>query len=176
MKKLLLFFVVAYTTLFGYQYDTVIIDIEAKLFPKIALMEKSVQKSPSKRLNIWIVYKKIDTKMAKKFKFKIEMLYKMPLLGKKITVDTVLMSQYNKMQNLPDALIVLSYDSKEMKDIAKWANENKIVSFVYEPKDLQYGFLGSVYIGLCVKPYLNKKTIKEFGFVLTPYLLQLSKF
>ena len=162
--------------MFGYQYNSVIIDIEAKLFPKIALMEKSVQKSSSKRLNIWIIYKKIDTKTAKKFKSKIEMTYKAPLLGKKIMVNTILMNQYRKMQILPDAIIVLSYDSKEMIDIAKWANENKIVSFVYEPKDLQYGFLGSVYIGLSVKPYLNKETIKEFGFVFTPYLLQLSKF
>ena len=176
LRKLLLFFLVGFTSLFGYQYNSVILDIEAKIFPKIALMEKSVQNSPSKSLHIIIVYKKINAKVAKKFQSKIEMTYKAPLLGKKIVVDVVLMRRYHKLQMLPDVIIVLSYPPKEMKDIAKWANENKIVSFVYEPKDLQYGFLGSVYIGLSVKPYLNKETIKESGFVFTPYLLQLSKF
>ena len=176
LKKILFIFLITVASLFSYEYDDTIMSIEAKLFPKIALMEQHIRQKTKSSLDILILYKEIDKDIAKKFAAKIKQRYTRPLLDKKIYVDTALLSKIKKLQKVPDVIIVLSYDAKEMRFVAAWANKNRVVSFVYEPENLKYGFLGSVYIGKTVKPYLNKQTIKEHGFVFTPYLLQLSKF
>ncbi len=176
MKKILFIFLITVASLFSYEYDDTIMSIEAKLFPKIALMEQHIRQKPKSSLDIFILYKEIDEDVAKKFAAKIKQRYREALLGKKICVDRLLLTEIDKVQKIPDVIIVLSYDAKEMRSVAAWSNKNGVVSFVYEPKDLEYGFVGSVYIGKTVKPYLNKQTIKEHGFVFTPYLLQLSKF
>jgi hypothetical protein len=75
-----------------------------------------------------------------------------------------------------DALLVLSHEPKELEIIALWANNNKIVTFAYEPGSLEYGLIASIYIGKTTKPYLNNHMIKKYGFIFDSYLLQLSKF
>ena len=176
LKKFFLLYLISIISLFGYEYDPLIMDIEAKLFPKIALMEKNIQNKTDTSLDIVIIAKEVDISYAKLFQKKITKRYPSALLGRKIIPSVILFSKYKKLTKLPDVIIVLAYRPKEMQSISKWANQHKIVSFVYDPKDLQYGFLGSVFIGLSVKPYLNKSIIKEYGFEFEPYLLQLSKF
>lgn len=155
------------------QYDSDIIDIEAKLFVKIALLEVTVQQSKEPFLNISIIAKKIDINAAKKFQTAIQRYYPTALLNKKVAVKIV---QFTKdMQDKPDAIIVLQHTPKELQSIAKWANTNKIVSCAYDPAYLKYGLLVSLYFGKTTKPYLNKKILQEYGFVFDPYLMQLSK-
>ncbi len=160
--------------LFAKQYNTNIINIEAKLFVKIALLEEGIRSSDSPILSIYILAKKIDENAAKKFQSAIEADYPNVLLNKRVTVQIV---QFNTaMQQKPDAVIVLQHKKKELQEIAAWANKNKIVSFAYDPAYLKNGLLVSLYLGKTTKPYLNKKVIQEYGFVFNSYLMQLSKF
>ncbi|MBA1432321.1 MAG: hypothetical protein FAF04_01705 [Epsilonproteobacteria bacterium] len=156
------------------QYDSNIIDIEAKLFVKIALLESSIQKSDNTLLRIYIVAKQIDNSAAMQFKNAIQADYPDMLLNKKIVVKAVHFQDAVKQK--PDAIIVLEHTEQKLREIAKWANENKIVSFAYDPAYLEYGVLVSLYFGKTTQPYLNKKIIQEYGFVFDPYLIQLSKF
>lgn len=149
-------------------------NIEAKLFPKIAILEENIAHNPSPYLNIIIVYKEPDYDAARNFKQKIESTYP-DKIGKKKVIVSLTKFESLQIANM-DALLVLSHELNELEMIALWANKNKIVTFTYEPAFLEYGFIASIYIGKTTKPYLNSQTIKKYNFVFDSYLLQLSKF
>ena len=174
IRRVLLSFLLLSTLLNAKQYDSNIIAIEAKLFPKIALLEQNIKQNPSTKLNIIILAKEIDFDIAEDFKTKIESSYPSMIGGKKVVVNIL---EFNDSDtNHSDAVIVLSHGNKELQKIALWANKNKIVSFAYDPSYLDYNLLASIYIGKSTKPYLNRKIIKEYNFIFDSYLLQLSKF
>ncbi|SMP86451.1 hypothetical protein SAMN06313540_10510 [Epsilonproteobacteria bacterium SCGC AD-308-E02] len=174
IKKIIYLLLVLSVPLFANQYDSTIVDIEAKLFPKMALMEEHVANNNSAFLNIIILTKEIDLKIANSFKSTIESLYPDIVLNKRIIVKVTQLG--NPIQNEADAVIVLHHSAQELQTIALWANQNKILSFAYEPSYLEYGLLSSIYIGRTIKPYLNINTIKKYGFGFNSYLMQLSKF
>ena len=155
-------------------YDCTIINIEAKLFPKIALLEKRIEDDKSEFLNIAILSSDIDAYFANKFKNSINAHYPDAISNKKIIVTTAIFD--NNLKEKPDAVIVLYHSPQELRQIASWANKNKILSFAYDRDYLEYGLLASIFIGKSIKPYLNGATIKKYGFVFDSYLLQLSKF
>lgn len=160
--------------LFSQQYEMNIVHIEAKLFPKIALLEKQIQKSDAPNLNIYIFAKNIDLDVAQSFKAQIEANYPDALLNKKIVVRVMDFTQ--DMKQKPAAVIVLQHSNRELKKIAAWANKNRIITLAYDPAYLNNGLLVSIHIGKTIQPYLNKQMIKKYGFIFNPYLMQLSKF
>ncbi|MBU1927457.1 hypothetical protein KKG77_00490 [bacterium] len=174
IQKLFFLFLVLSALLGAKEYDDTVMNIEAKLFPKIALLEESIANNPSPYLTIAIVYTEPDYDVARKFKQKIESCYPNKLRDKKVLVT---LAQFRSSHIVDtDALLVLSHEPKDLEIIALWANKNKIVTFAYEPAFLEYGLTASIYIGKATKPYLNNTIIKKYGFVFDPYLLQLSKF
>ena len=174
MPKIFLLILLFCLQLSAREYNSDIIDIEAKLFVKIALLEAHIQKSEDPRLNIYILAKEIDSKAANLFRSAIEADYPQKVLNKKVVVTIARFSQ--TMQKRPAAVIVLRHTPQELQAIATWANKNQILSFAYDPAYLKYGLLASLYFGQTTKPYFNKRTIQDYGFVFDPYLMQLSKF
>ena len=174
IKRVGLLFLLLSTLLFAKQYDSRVITIEAKLFPKIALLEQHIKQNPSALLSITILAKEIDFDVAEDFKTKIKASYPEMIGGKKVVVNISRFKPLTKEHQ--DAVIVLSHEPKELEEIVLWANKNKILSFAYDPYYLKYGIVSSIYIGKSTKPYLNRKTIQEYSFTFDPYLLQVSKF
>jgi hypothetical protein len=160
--------------LFGYYYDDKIIDIEAKLFPKIAMLEKTTQNKKSDTIQIYIVHNEIDRDTAIKFKEAIERFYPNKLVDKKISIALITQQQLTSSTN--GVFIVLYHATPILETIANWANENHQISFVYDPLEIEYGFLGSIYIGKETQPYLNRQTIQKYNFNFDTYLLGVSKF
>lgn len=174
IQKLFFLFLVLSALLGAKEYDDTVMDIEAKLFPKMALLEEKIANNPSPYLTIAIIYTESDYDAAQNFKQKIESYYPNKLRNKKVLVT---LAQFGLSHIVDtDAFLVLSHDAHDLEIIALWANKNKIVTFAYEPTFLEYGLIASIYIGKTTKPYLNNHSIKKYGFVFDPYLLQLSKF
>ncbi|MBA3027182.1 MAG: hypothetical protein FP820_12395 [Sulfurimonas sp.] len=174
IQRLFLLLLVLSVLLRAKEYNDTVMDIEAKLFPKIALLEERIANNPSPYLTIAIIYTEPDYNVAQNFKQKIESCYPNKLRDKKVLVT---LAQFGLSHIVDtDALLVLSHEPRELEIIALWANKNKIVTFAYEPAFLEYGLTASIYIGKATKPYLNNSIIKKHGFVFDPYLLQLSKF
>ena len=176
IKFIITFLLLLSTSLFAKYYDNNIMTIEAKLFPKIALLEQSIKESTSDKLKIKIVANKDDFYAANIFKNKILSNYPDPIRDKKIIVD-ILTFEPSTIENIKDAdaIIVMTHKPEKLIKIASWANQNKIVSFVYDYSNLKYGFLASIYIEKTTKPYLNKQTIIDYNFIFDSYFLQLSK-
>ncbi|MEA3373192.1 MAG: hypothetical protein U9Q62_05810 [Campylobacterota bacterium] len=174
IKRAFLLFLLLSTLLLAKQYDTTIMAIEAKLFPKIALLEQHIKDNKSPTLEITILAIETDYHAAERFKKQIESTYPKGIAERKLRVN-ISKFRPDHMEK-PDAVIVLSHRPEELKAIASWANRNQIVSFSYDPFNLSYGLLISIYFGQSAKPYLNRKVIHENRFVFDHYLLKLSKF
>ncbi|WP_428738441.1 hypothetical protein [Sulfurimonas sp.] len=174
MIKKVFSFIVFSIQLFAYSYDNAIIEIEAKLFPKIAVLEKTTQKEKTDTLQVYIVHTEVDHDTAQKFKTSIEKFYSEKLINKKISVSIIIQEQLSLTQE--GMLIVLYHPTKNLKEIAQWANEHHRISFIYDYLEIEYGFLGSIYADQEIKPYLNRQTIQKYNFNFDTYLLGLSKF
>lgn len=174
IQRLLTLFFLASLQVFAAQYDNTILDIEAKLFPKIAVLEKGVQEDTSPHLKLVILSQEMDLNIAESLKKKIRGSYPDTLAGKKIEIS--IKTDPSKISIQTHAIITLYQSKKTLIQLSAWANTHKILSFSYDPADLEYGILASIHIGLSTKPYLNDTVIRENNFIFNSYLLQLSKF
>jgi len=172
LRKILALLIVLSLQLFASQYNSIILELEAKLFPKMILLSEDLDKNTTS-LNIYIIAKEIDIHTAEQFKKLIESNYPDKISGKKVQVSV---KKFKHFKDLPNAIIVLRHSEEQLSKIALWANNNKVLSLAYDPSYMQYGILASIYIGRTTKPYLNKTAIQKYGFVFNPYLLKLSKF
>lgn len=175
IKRVFLLFFITVSLLAAKQYDTTVMAIQAKLFPKIALLEQHIKNSGASTLDITILAIDIDRHAAEDFKQEIEWAYPKGIAGREIVVNVEAFHADTELEK-PDAVIVLSHEPAELEAIAAWANENRIVSFTYDPFYLEKGFLVSIFFGKAARPYLNRKVINDNSFVFDHYLLKLSKF
>jgi len=172
IQKLFFLFLLFVANLSALEYDETILELEAKLFPKMILLSDGIKKE-SDTLSIYIIAQEVDNKSAEYFKTLILSNYPKKISGKKIEVS---IKEFVAFKTKPDAIIVLDYDGEKLTEIANWANTHKVISLAYDPYYMSYGLLASLYIGKATKPYLNSAVIKKYDFSFNPYLLKLSKF
>lgn len=172
IKRFLLLTLLLCLPLFAMHYNASLLEIQAKLFPKIAMMSEDREKS-KKNLTIYIIAKQSDYIQAKKLKELIETNYPHKALKRDILVS---IDVFREFKNSPDAIIILDHTPQELQEIALWANEHKVISLAYDPYYLQYGILASLFIGPSTKPYINKEILQKYNFRFNSYLLKLSKF
>lgn len=173
IRKLIPFLLVLSLKLFATQYDDTILSLEAKIFIKMTLLSEDRDSTRDDTLRIFIIARECDFGSAQKFKGMIVDRYPHRVRGKKVIVAV---KEFSSLMSYPDAIIVLKHSQQQLKEIAFWANEHKVISFGYDPAYMQMGILASLYIGKSLKPYLNKSIMQHYHFKFNPYLLELSKF
>ena len=172
IQRLFLLYLLLISSLSALEYDTTILELEAKIFPKMILYSDTIDKK-STTLRIFIIAQEIDKKSAEYFQDLILTNYPQKISGKRVEVT---IHTFTKLEQTPDAIIVLDHPEETLYKIALWANEKRVVSLAYDPYYMSYGLSASLYIGKTVKPYLNSVTLKKYNFNFNPYLLKLSKF
>ncbi len=174
MIKRSIFLLGTLVSLLGAAYNPTIMAIEAKLFPKIALLEQHVKSRTSTSLKITIVSIESEREFAVQFKERMEKAYPNGILGRSLQIGIEPFSK--TMDEDHHVLIVLTHSDRQLKKIAQWANEKKIVTMAYDPYHLKYGLLVSIYFGKTAQPYINRKVSNEVDFEFDHYLLNLAKF
>ncbi|MBN2816701.1 MAG: hypothetical protein JXQ67_08455 [Campylobacterales bacterium] len=164
-------FLFLHIQLFASHYNSTILELEAKIFPKMLMLCENLA-DLNRSVHISIIVQEQDKHYAQELKTAIDTHYKQGLMDKRIEVS---INQFQTLTHKPEAVIIFHHAQKEVEEIAQWANTHKIVSFAYEPSYLEYGVLASIYLGASTKPYINTKTLKEYNFIINPYLLKLSK-
>jgi len=172
IKRVLSLFLILSLQLLATEYKPTVLRLEAKLFPKMILLNEGLNKM-SDSLHIYILAKEWDLNAAEELQNYIESYYPEKISGKDIVVE---IKVFKELKNSPDALIILHHDKEELIKIASWANRHRVMSLAYDSAYMEYGILASLYIGKSTKPYLNKQIIQKYGFKFNPYLLKLSKF
>jgi len=172
IKKVFLFLVLIVLQLSATHYNSTVLELEAKLFPKIILLSEQIDKK-APYLDLYIITEDIDRESAQDLKYMIEDYYPKKISNKTIRVS---IKEFSSFKKRPDALIVLYHNAKELTQIALWANKNNVISLAYDPSYMEYGIMGSLYVGKVTKPYLNRAIMQKYNFKFNPYLLKLSKF
>ena len=172
IQRVFALLLLAQIALVASHYNSTLMELEAKLFVKMALLSEDINKS-KKTLDITIVSQGCDHNYANEFKNLIEKNYKEKIMDKSVVVS---IEEFSNLTYKADLLILLHSKEKLLRKVSKIANTKKILTFSYEPSYIAYGVLGSLYIGVSTKPLLNKEIIREYGFTFNPYLLKLSKF
>jgi len=175
MKKLLFFFILVIPlTLFGASYDTPLLQISSKLFPKILFMEKGTKARIQSSINFVIVASPANQEAARYFMNMVSNQYPDGINDYPIQLSIVSTKEALNMKNVHGIIFMLSPDDPLLEPLIKHSYENKILTFCFDPSLLRSGVIISIYIGKNIKPYLNISALKESPFTFEYSFIKLS--
>lgn len=173
VKTFFILFIVSLTSASAMSYDEDVLNMFAKLSPRIALMS-SVKEQLDKTLVITVLYEISDKQTASALQEKIYNNYKNGLSGYTLEVKKV---SYANMQESAKShvLFLLATDAVQLQSAVAFAKARKILTVAYDAKALENGVDISLYLGRKVMPYLNLQSIKEKNIELENILFRISK-
>ncbi|WP_187648244.1 hypothetical protein [Nitrosophilus labii] len=174
MKRVVIIIFLTNILLFAYSYDDFLLKTQAKIYPKLILLDKKIDKKLiDGKIQVGIVYDNDDFFTALLIKKLIKSMYGNKLDGYSFKIIPInMLNILNEKLNIFSYLYILKSIPDRLKTLSLYVKKYRIVTFTYDKNDLQYGFLFS--INLEKKPilYMNRKALeKEFDFV--PSLFQI---
>ncbi|MCK9373975.1 MAG: hypothetical protein M0P91_12340 [Sulfuricurvum sp.] len=173
IKFILLFFIPV--LLWGTTYDSTLLQIGAKIFPKIALMEKGTKERIQTTVNIVIITGGSNKQTAQQLAEMIERQYHGTLSNYSLTCSVVSIKEGFEVKNAHGFILLMDPDDSMLPALLEYAHKNKTLTFSFDPLVLQNGAAVSLYIGRSVKPYINLSTLKEVPFTFEYGFLKLSQ-
>lgn len=172
MKKLILLICFFPLYLWSVTYDPSLLQIGAKLFPKIMLMEQGTKERIHSTLTLIIVTDITHKEHAKRLLgiFESQKENTTPLKLRVVSPKEAL-----EITDTHGFIVLMKEEDYLLEGLIKHANKNKILTFSFDPNLLGKGAAVSLYIGKNVKPYLNLTTLKEVPFTFEYGFLKLSQ-
>jgi hypothetical protein len=159
---------------FAESYNSGLVDMHAKVFPKILLSDTKIDdKLINGAIKIIILYSDEDITIANKLKTQMIRLY--PLL--KDHPFHVVLKEYQQFDPTEDATAYyeLLGDKKAILTVNKTAQKNSRITFSYENDYLNYGTLMSLYVSDKVSPYISTEALKQSNIVLDNIIYKIAK-
>ncbi|MDD2828655.1 MAG: hypothetical protein PHW18_03660 [Sulfuricurvum sp.] len=176
MKYLIyFFFLVIPLTLLGESYDTPLLQISSKLFPKILFMEKGTKERIQSSINLAIVTSPANQETARHFSSMVQNHYPDGINDHPIHLSIVSAKEALTMKNIHGIILMIPPDNTLLEALIQNSYENKIVTFCFDPTLLKNGALISLYIRKNVKPYLNISALKQASFTFEYSFIKLSE-
>lgn len=157
-------FIIVFLASIGlYGYDELLIDAQSAVLPKIALLDKEIQKKlVGGKLQIVIAHDPADAEFAKETAQKIAQSGGGKAGGYPITAYAADFAQLSKAS--PSLIYILGSSSDvNIKKAAAFATQKKIVSFSYDKADLKNGVMLSMSIERSAIITLSRGVMKESG-------------
>jgi len=176
MIRIFLFFILFVSSLFGYNYDELLLKADATIFPKIMLMDKKIKnKLIDNKIIYTIVYSPCDYETALHVKEYIETIFKKHMDKYPYELDLVEFSHLS-LNTKASALYILKSSTQNIKKAANIARQKGIISFSYDVNYLKYGLLFSLVIENSTILYLNKEYFHMKNIDFVDYLLSMVRF
>lgn len=159
---------------FAEPYNNTLIDIHAKVFPKMLLSDTKIdEKLDNSTIKIIILYSDEDIIIANKLKTQMIRLY--PLL-KDHPLHVVLKEyqQFDPAENTT-AYYELFGDKKSIQNVNKSAQKNSRITFSYESDYLDYGTMMSLHVSGKVSPYISADALKQSNIILDNIIYKIAK-
>lgn len=172
--RYLILFLSLFLSAFANPYTTGMIDIHAKVFPKILLSDTKIDdKLVNGAVKIIILYSEDDIKVA--YQLKTQMLHFYPLL--KEYPFHVLLKEYKYFDptEAATAYYELLGDKRSIISVNKSAQKNARITFSYDSDYLDYGTLMSLYVSNKVSPYINTEALKQSNIVLDNIIYKIAE-
>ena len=159
---------------FADSYNMNVINIHAKVFPKILFTDTKIEdKLVDGTIKIIILYTKNDIQVANTLKK--EMLRFYPLIkGHPLWISLQEYEQFDPAERAT-AYYELLGDKESVIKVNKVAQKNALITFAYDSGYLDYGTLMSLYISNAVAPYISIKVLKQSNIVLDNIIYKIAK-
>lgn len=171
-----LFFLFSCVTLFANGvYNENILNIQAKVFPKIILSDNQLgDKLQENKIVLTILYEDIDLNTAQILKEKIEKNY--PLL--KNNRLEVRLTKYSDFQShkLTTAYYFLLGEKQTVVQIANILSQNSRLSFAYDDRYLDFGVIFGLKMSSQIDIFLNLQILKDSKIELQNSIFNVVKF
>ncbi len=173
MRYLILLFCLVFSAVAD-NYNTEIIGIHAKVFPKILLIDTKIdEKLVNGAIKVIILYTEEDIKIANSLKE--EMLSFYPSLKEHPFQITVKEYKEFDATEAVTAYYQLLGDKESVLSVNKSAQENSLITFSYDKNYLDYGTLMSLYISNKVSPYISLESLKQSNIILDNVIYKIAK-
>ena len=174
MLKYILFVFLTTLSIYGQSYQTSLLNLHAKVFPKILLSDTQLdEKLVDNNIVIIILYEEKDLKVAQSFQKRILKYHSQ--LG--IYTFDVLLQKYTSFSSSDNATAYYQL----LTDATTLQNTNSIIqlknkiSFSYDNSYLDRGTLMSLYIDKKVMPFIDMKTLKNSKIIFKNIIFKIAK-
>lgn len=174
MKKIILITLMPFL-LWGTTYDATLLQIGAKLFPKVILMEKGTNDRIQSNINLVIVTESSNKETAQRLSEMLEHQYEGMLSNHHLSLTIVSPKEALEIKNAHGFIVFMDAEDSMLLPLVEHANKSKTLTFSFDPSLLQKGVAISLYIGRNVKPYINLTTLKQVPFTFEYGFLKLSQ-
>lgn len=175
MIRLILALFLVPIVLLGNLFDPTVLQIGAKIFPKVVLIEKGTKERIDGSVNILIVANDSTKETAQRLAGFIDRQYKNQLGGYLLNVRVISPQQAIRETDVHGYILLLTGKETLFYSLLAHAQKTKTLTFSLDPELLSQGVAVSLYIGRNVKPYLNLSLIRETPFVFDYGFLKLSQ-
>lgn len=177
MKKLIIMLsLLIPLTLLGGYYDTPLLQIGAKLFPKITLIEKGTQERIQTSIHLVIAASPTYQENARTFSKMLQTQYPEGINNFPLRITITTPKEALQIKNTHAIILMMPPEDPQTRSLIEHSYENKILTFCFDPALLKSGVLLSLYIGKNVKPYLNITALKEGRYTFEYSFIKLSTF
>jgi len=176
MKRFSFLLILFQMTLFGYEYDKLLLQAQAHIFPKLVLLDQDISKKVlDKEIIFNIVYHPSDYIKSKQIKKMIEEKFGNSVENYKLKLVLKAFNEI-KSDDRANAYYILQGSSKQVKRICDIAQERKVPTFTYDPLYFKDGALLSLVMHNESTIYLNKKVHKSYGINFVDIFYQIVRF
>jgi hypothetical protein len=176
MNRLFLALSLFYASLFGYEYDKFLLNVQSNIFPKLILLDKDIsKKAVDNEITLCIVYHPSDHIKSMIIKDMIEKRFGTTLGRYRLMIELKEFDKVTKDDNV-NAYYILQNSLKKVKKICDLAKKRKIPTFSYDPIYFKADVLLSLSIQNSSTIYLNKKVYKQYDIDFIDIFYQSVKF
>jgi len=158
--------------LFGASYETSLLQIHAKIAPRIMLMREPLPKSDT--VSIMLLCQSNDLAAAQSLQVLMERSYPSGLGKKALQVE---IERYDTFKKAGEDVLLFLFDAPEnvRRPVIEYATRQHILCMSYNSVYLKEGVHVSLYLGRSVQPYLNLLAAKQSGIIFQRTLISVSK-
>jgi hypothetical protein len=174
LKKQLLLLGLLTALLYGYAYNDKLLQVYAKIIPRIALMTHSEGSLPGNSIGICLLYEKGDEQGARRLR---DMMLSAYPDGLRFRTLELSLFPYSRHRSCRDSALLFLFDTDEarMQTSLDFARAYHIPTMSYSSRFLDSGVMLSMHLGKTVRPYLNLEAAKESGITPDSLLIRISK-
>ncbi len=158
--------------LIGATYETSLLQIHAKIVPRIALMLEPMPQRET--VSIVLLCQSADLEAAENLKLLMERSYPSGLGKKTLQVH---IERYNTFEKAGEGTLLFLFDAPEAvrSRVITYAVEEHFLCMSYNASYLKEGVHASLHLGRNVQPYLNLLSARQSGIIFQRTLISVSK-
>lgn len=148
--------------LWAYQYDALLLKAQAKIYPKLLMLEEKMTPARKKPVRLLIVARREEIDTARELAAAIRSIYHDRINGIPFRVEA---TTFEKLPNAGgfDGLYLLKTDPKALRRAIRLADAKGAPTFVYDYRDLDEGALIALVIKAAPLIYFNKTALGPKG-------------